>query len=247
MAFVHAKSAKFFINKYDISAYLNNVDMPRDVDGPEVTTFGNNDRKYITGLRNSTMSVSGFFDESSSLAIAALTSLLGKSTSLNVTYAPSGTTQGSVTYSVQAIKTNYTVSGAVDGAAGVTIDLQGNDVLSPGVSLHALTARTSAGNGSAYKQSGGSTSAGATAYLHVTALTIPATGRLPIAVQDSPTCSPGTWAALISFDNITSAGGKHQRKTVTGNVDQYVRSQWTRATTTNGAFSATFTIAFKGV
>lgn len=246
MAFQHGKGTKLFLNQYDLSGFLSNADVPREVDAPEVTTFGNDDRKYIVGLRNSNMSLSGFWSGTSSLAIDALSTLLGKTTALNVTYAPQGVTQGKITYSVQSYKTNYTATSPVDGAAAVTIDLQGHDVVSRGISLHALTAVTSAGNGSAYNL-GSNTSGGARAYLHATAVSLTATGRFPITVQDSATCTAGSWSDLVTFDAITCSTPTHQRKTVTGNVDQYVRSEWDRETTTNSAHSVTFTISFEQI
>lgn len=241
---IHGKATKLLLNQYDISGFLGNVDFPREVDTPDVTTFGNDDRKYIVGLRTMNMSLSGFWSGTSSLAIDALSTLLGKSTAVNVTYAPQGLTQPNITYSIQAYKSSYTASSPVDGAAAVTIDLQGHDAVSRGISLHALTARTSSGVGSAYNL-GANTSGGAIGYLHATAVTLTATGRFTPTVQDSATCSAGSWTDLVTFDAITSSNPTHQRKAVTGNVDQYVRTEWDRETTTNSLHSVTFTITFE--
>jgi hypothetical protein len=244
---VHGKGTKFFVNQYDLSGFLNSADIPRDVDTPEVTTFGNNDRKYITGLRNSTLSVSGFWSGTSSLAVDALSTLLGKTTGLNITYAPQGLgSTGKITYSVQAIKTNYTATSPVDGAAAVSIDFQGNDVVSRGIALTTLTARTSDGNAGPYNLTA-NTSAGARAYLHATAVSLASTERIAITVQDSATCSAGSWTDLVTFDAITCSSPTHQRKTVTGNVDQYVRAEWARASTEYTFSSVTFTIAFEQI
>ena len=125
MAFVHAKASVFKLDNSggtltDISAYCNNVDFPRDVDTPEVTTFGNNDRKYITGLRGATISISGFWDATLDGEIVGDLGL-GE---LTFEYGPAGGTAGLVKYTGECIMTNYKVSGAVDGAVSFTVDLQ---------------------------------------------------------------------------------------------------------------------------
>lgn len=248
MAFKHGKLTKVFLEKYDISGFLNNAELTRDKDNPEVTTFGNDDRKHITGLRGGTMSMSGFWSGTSALAIDALTTLLNKSsgdTALNLTYAPYGAAVGNVAYSVQTLPSNFTITSPVDGAVGVSIDTQSHDVLSRGACLHQLTARTSDGNGTAHNL-GANTSEGARAYLHVTSITLAATDSIAVTVQDSATCSAGSWSDLITFTNITCDAMTHrsQRQTTsTGNIDQYVRAEWDH--TGGGASSITFTINFE--
>jgi hypothetical protein len=80
--------------------------------------------------------------------------------------------------------------------------------------------------------------------MHVTAITLAATESIAITVQDSVTSSAGSWSDLVTFDTITSANATHQRKTVTGNVDQYVRAEWDH---TGASDSITFTINFEQI
>jgi hypothetical protein len=61
MAFDHGKGAAFKLDNSggtltDISAYVNNVDFSWEADAAETTVFSNNDRTYIVGLRNATLS-----------------------------------------------------------------------------------------------------------------------------------------------------------------------------------------------
>lgn len=69
MAFVHGKSAQFKLDNgastpvlTDISAYISDISFPRGLDTPETTTFGQSAKTYITGLADSTISISGKFD-----------------------------------------------------------------------------------------------------------------------------------------------------------------------------------------
>jgi len=244
MAFEHGRDTKILINKYDLSGYFNDATISWDVDNPEVTTFGSDDREYIGGLRGGTFSFSGFFSASSSLAEdPVLSSLVGNNTAMLVTYAPQGLMVNEVIYSAQSFINSYAPSSPVDGPAAISLDAQAHQKISRGISLSNLTARTSDSNATIVKQAA-NTSAGGVGFLHLTAVSMPATGSLVVAIQNSPTCSPGTWADLIAFTSITSStSGASQRSTVTGNVDQYVRAEWDFTAVTTG--SATFAVTFE--
>jgi hypothetical protein len=131
LAFQHGKESVFKIDNSggtltDISAYCNNVDFPRDVDVPEVTTFGNNDRKYITGLRGATISVTGFWD-------ATLDGVLGQvvgTGELTFEYGPQGSDGSDIKYTGECILTNYTQTSPVDGPAAFSADFQITDAVS---------------------------------------------------------------------------------------------------------------------
>lgn len=245
MAFNHGKSAKVLVGQYDQSAFFNNADLSWEVDTPESTVFGNDDRTYIAGLRNSTLSFSGFWSMTSSNAPDAVApGQFGATAASVISYGPAGLAQGSVVYAGQARYTNYSIANPVDGIVGITLDCQITDLLSRCYSLHNLTAVTSDGNGSAYNL-GANTSSGGIAYLHVTDITLPATGSVVIAVQDSATSTPGSWSDLIAFTAITCSTATSERKTVTANIDQYVRSEWAFTAVTTG--SVTFHVNFQAL
>lgn len=245
MSKVHGKETKVLANEFDLSSYLNNTDMTWDVDTPESTVYGSDDRTYVTGLRSGSMSFSGFWDASSSLAIdEVIPPDMGATAAVLVSYGPDGLTHGDIVYSVQSRHTNYSIGSPVDGIATVTLDVQGTDRLSRGVSLHDLTAVVSSAGHTAYNL-GANTSGGGIAYLHVTAITLASTESLVVAVQDSATSTAGSWTDLIAFTAITCSEPTAERKTVTGNVDQYVRSEWEFLTSSDNANTATFTVAFQ--
>lgn len=125
MAFEHGKSTVFKIDNSggtltDISAYCNNVDFPREVDAPETTTFGNDDRTYIVGLRTATLSVSGFWDATVDGILAGIVG----SGIVSFQYGPQGSTAGEVQYEGECILTSYGQGSPVDGVATFTADFQ---------------------------------------------------------------------------------------------------------------------------
>lgn len=124
MAFVHAKGTVFKIDDdgdslTDISSYVNNVDVSWEIDTPETTTFGKDDRTYIAGLKNATISISGFWDSTLDGVIAGQP---GLSTLLDFEYGPQGST--GVKYSGDCILTSYNPGSPVDGVATFSADYQ---------------------------------------------------------------------------------------------------------------------------
>lgn len=123
MSFEHGKSTVVKIDNSggtltDISAYCNNVDFSRDIDTPEVTTFGDDDREYIIGLRGATMSLSGFWD-------ATLDGVIGQvvgTGELTFEYGPQGSDSGDVRYTGECILQSYSPSSPVDGPASWSAD-----------------------------------------------------------------------------------------------------------------------------
>lgn len=128
MAFVHGKSAVFKLDDSggtlrDLSSYLNDVSMPRDIETAETTTFGvsGSAKTYITGLTDATISISGLFD---STADGYLAGVVGNTATLSFEYGPEGSTGGNVKYSGECIMTSYEVSASVGDAVQASADFQ---------------------------------------------------------------------------------------------------------------------------
>ena len=98
-----------------ISGRSNSAEMSFTAEAVDVTTFGAGYREYVAdGLRDWELSIDGMWDGAASQIDEILYGVLGACTSL--CYGPSGSTTGMVQYSGCAICTEYTVSGAVEGA-----------------------------------------------------------------------------------------------------------------------------------
>jgi hypothetical protein len=128
MAFVHGKSAVFKLDDSggtlrDLSAYLNDVGFPRNIDTAETTTFGvsGSSKTYIVGLNDASISINGLFDAT---ADGYLAGVLGQSATLSFEYGPAGSTAGNVKYTGECIMTSYEVSAAVGDAVQATAQFQ---------------------------------------------------------------------------------------------------------------------------
>lgn len=126
MAFVHGKSAVFKLDDSggtlrDISAYLEEVSMPRSIETAETTTFGSSAKSYITGLTDATISLTGKFD---SVSDGYLAGVIGQSATLSFEYGPAGSTGGLIKYTGECIMTSYEVGATVGDAVTASVELQ---------------------------------------------------------------------------------------------------------------------------
>lgn len=128
MAFVHGKSAAFKLDDSggtlrDLSAYLDDLSFPRDIETAETTTFGvaGSAKTYITGLSDATISISGKFDAT---ADGYLAGVIGQAATLSFEYGPAGTTPGNVKYTGECIMTSYEVSASVGDVVTASADFQ---------------------------------------------------------------------------------------------------------------------------
>jgi hypothetical protein len=128
MAFVHGKSAVFKLDDSggtlrDLSAYLDDIGFPRDIETAETTTFGvaGSAKTYIVGLSDATISISGKFDAT---ADGYLAGVVGNSATLSFEYGPAGSTGGNVKYTGECIMTSYEVSASVGDVVTASADFQ---------------------------------------------------------------------------------------------------------------------------
>ena len=131
MAFVHGKDSVFKLDNSggsltDISAYVNNVDFPETADVAETTVLGKDNKTYIVGLKDATISLSGLWD---STADAIFGAVLGQSATLSFEYSPEGTGSGAVKYTGETILTNYAISSPVGDVVAYSADLQVSDAV----------------------------------------------------------------------------------------------------------------------
>lgn len=131
MAFKHGKNTIIQLDNAagslaNLSAYCDEVGFPRETEAAETTTFGSQDKTYIVGLSDATISLSGKFDPTmdahAEQARAALAS--GSITSLSYEYSPTGSASGMPKYAGEALITSYEVSSPVGDVVTFSLELQ---------------------------------------------------------------------------------------------------------------------------
>jgi len=128
MAFRHGKNASFKVDNSggtltDISVYLDNISLPRSIETAETTTFGvaGGAKTYVTGLNDSTVSISGKFDATLD---AHLVGIFAQEATVSFEYGPAGTTSGYVKFTGEAIMTKYDLGSPVGDVVTFSADFQ---------------------------------------------------------------------------------------------------------------------------
>jgi len=129
--FKHGKNAFFALDGtaaslVNISDTLNEISMPREIETAETTAFGNNDKTYITGLGDATVSLSGMFDATVDTMIAGNIANLksGSVSSLTFEYGPAGSASPQPKFTGEALVTSYEVSSPVGDVVTFSLELQ---------------------------------------------------------------------------------------------------------------------------
>lgn len=236
MAFMHGKNTGVLVDGANLTPYFNEASASVDVETAETTTFGNNDKTYIIGLADGTMSVSGMFDGDTGAVDETIEAALGAEAPGYTTIAPEGLTLGKASYSCQARKTSYEISSPVGDVVATSLSIQADGGIDRGLLLAAASAVTSSGTGTA-QDNGASSANGGVGYLHVTTNT--RNGSTTFKVQHS--ADNITFADLITFTAVSSSTTGSEKIAVTGTVNQYVRASHAPGGSTG---SVTYSMAF---
>jgi len=124
--FVHGKNAQLELEGTNLSNTLNEISMPREIETAETTAFGDQDKTYITGLSDATVSLSGMFDATTDSAIATIITNLksGSIASASFTYGPSGSASSNPKFTGEALVTSYEISSPVADVITYSLELQ---------------------------------------------------------------------------------------------------------------------------
>lgn len=135
MAFVHGKNSAFSIDDSGgteriLSTYVDSVSGPIARALSEVSAFGDGGVKNIPGLQNSTFSVSGHWDPTTTTGPhAVLSGLMTATATSTFKFGPAGTTASNPRLTGESWCTNYTVTSAVTDKVSFSAEFQVDGVV----------------------------------------------------------------------------------------------------------------------
>ena len=228
MAFVHGSNSVVYVNSSDFSSYFNNVDVNRTADVSETTTFGKDDKTYVAGEKDGTVSLTGLWDATEDATIQPLAKN-GTDFDLFVGYNGQGS---QCAFGIGNI-TNYAVSSPVGEAVATSLDVQSDDGFWNG-KVYVNGSDTSTGDMGTPVDNTSSTSNGMGAIVICTAVS----GTSPtfdIKVQHS--ADNVTYADLITFTQVTGATSEVKNVSSGTTINRYLRVY----NTVGGSSTPTFT------
>lgn len=239
---------RVLVASLDLSNLFANHEVEASVATHDVTTYRTStggvskDRRYVPGLRTSSVKLEGFTDASTDATDFDIS--LGSTSKIAWTLGPEADTLGQVAVLITADTVKYDRSAPADGVIESKLELTPSQ-RRQGVWLHALAAETSTGADTGVtipRSTAGAVATstrGGVAHLHVTAISTASTTSATIKVQHSS--DGASWADLITFTASTAIGV--QRSTVAGSVKERVRGIRS-ALTGSGSKSITYALAF---
>lgn len=235
MAFSPGHKSRLLAGDYHYSTVTTDWSTGHTVEMLDTTVLTSGGvRTFIPGQDTSTFSVSGLLDTDGA-ANGHLDQMNDwKAASPEpVTVAPRGLTVGSECVMANALEASFTTSAAIADRVLFALECQTDGYTDFGVILHDLEAETADGNETSVDNAASSAGGGA-GQLHVTAFS--GLTSMQVAIQHST--DDAVWADLIAFTASTAA--EHQRSTVSGTVNRYLRAEWDAT----GTGSCTFAVAF---
>ncbi len=216
MAFIHGKDTEVFFNNNDFGQYFNSIDFTRTADVSETTAFGNSAKSYVTGDKDGTVSMSGFFDATSD---AILQPFLGSATNTDLLIGLNGTTDGKSVLFGSGIVTNYGQSSPVGDVVATSVDMQADDGFFNGLVVDKATITTT-GNSTALDNATSSTNGGG-AFAIATAVSGTSTPTATIKIQHS--ADDTTYVDLVTFTNFTAVGSQMETIASGTTINRYLR------------------------
>lgn len=237
MAAGHGKDTAVHVNGRNMSTYLQGANVELSAQVEDATVMSSAAEKLHGGLYSGGLSAKGLFDGATAAADQIFNAaLISSSQSLIVAWIIGETAVGAIGYAMRARATQYKNTSPVSGLVACALSARADEGVERVKTLHPLAAETIATNGTTLDDTA-STTAGAAAYLTVTAFT---GTSITVKVQDS--ADGTTWADVTSMAfTAASAAGTSERvaTSATATIRRYVRVTWTGTFT-----SATFSVAF---
>lgn len=229
MTFRHGKLTEVLLADFVASPYLNSAETSQTVETAETSAFGTQDKTYIPGQNDGSMSLSGLFDGSEKAIDQLFSELTADEQAYPVTLLYDGGVKvGRSARAATVRQTSYDISSPVGDVVSLSVELQCDK------GIHNALCLTDKGGVNANVEypgadwgPGSATSRGGTGYVHVTS-----NGRntaTQVIIQHSADNS--VWVDLAT-QPVSAGQVDHFVVPVAGAIDRYVRAQLTLTTGT---------------
>ena len=118
MAFISGKDSFFSVDGTDISSYVNQLSLSRDVNTLETTSFGSDQATFVVGIEGLSISGSATFDATADGVFAGLFD--GSSVAFD--YRPDNTSS-QPKYTGNAFVTNYSIDSSAGDLVSISFSL----------------------------------------------------------------------------------------------------------------------------
>lgn len=209
---IHGKNGRMYASGYDLSCYLNSVGLDKSIDTAETSVFCDDSKRYISGLKDATLSAEGVYDEDKDTIDNTLNEL---KQNVNIySYFPASDAQENEGYAFLAHKTATNFAVSITDAVNFSLAGQTTDGVDRITSITPKIEFTANGSTDSIDLGTGGTD-GALLYLHTLGVSDDATVKVEQSVDDA------TWTTLHNYGTISAIGANRTSKT--GVINRYIR------------------------
>ena len=223
MAKFSSKDSVVLIDGFNVLGVTTELTHSVEAVTEESTAFGDDWEAHMyVGMKRAEITQNGFYDDASASVNDALNEQQGEDRIYCIGY--EGNTIGEAFTGFKgALQTNFERIASRGALHRANASYTGNGEVEEGLILHALTAQTDATGDtkSTPVQHGSQTTAGGTAYLQVSDITLGGYASVTIRVLER---NGDSWGTLETFTNVTSRTA--ERIEIAGTVEQDLAVEW---------------------
>lgn len=243
MSFLIGYQTKALANEKVISSKISGWGATHQRAVSEVTvcgqTAGQGAANFVPGLMSGSLSLRGPQDNDPTAGLhKEIADAIGVDDSLYLTILPDTDAVGMPAIFGVGDPTDWAIDASVQDAVGFTLSCASDTSTEMGYVLHAISAETADGNGTAVDRGASPltpTTHGLVAIMHVTAYA----GLTSAAIKIQHSTDNSSWADLVSFTSVTAIGAQRVAVADGTTVNRYLRA----VTDVTGTGSVTFLVA----
>lgn len=223
--FRHGLGTRILANQYNLGGILNDASAEASVDTADTTVFGNQDKTYLAGLIDNTVSYKGFYDGAYSTAAMprsrvqeVIQTALGSTSDVVNTYGPEGDTIGRRALLFNGLPSGLNFASPVSDAVKVEATQAMKSKMARGEWLKDFSTALVAATTYTTVNHGSTTAYGGAVHAHVVSWAT--TGAWVWRVRHS---SNGSAFTDLTTARTLNAATQYQRVEVTGTVKRHLK------------------------
>jgi hypothetical protein len=229
---IHGKATGILLGGYDLTSMLNQIATPQSLDTADVTPFGETAKKYIPGMADATVSMSGFFEGDAAATEEMLDVASDTAEAIIVTYGRTFAV-GQECKFASIVRSAFEVSSPVGDVVSITGAAQADGGLKTGRTLMARQEVTTSPVTGTVVDNITTTTNGALAVLILSDNTLD--DEATVLVQHSDDNS--VWVDLGTFAVAPALTVASEILAISGTINRYVRVVVTLAGSTGSAIT----------
>lgn len=236
MSLLVLTDCNIYADGYDLTGSSNKVDLKYSADIKDDTVFGNTSKSRIAGLKNTELSLEGFWEAGAGKIDTLAESNLGIPGKI-ITLSPDGGDQGDIFFAFKSILNDYQTGAEVGELLPFSYNASGSDFegLIRGTVLE-NAAKTASANGTSRQM--GEVTEGQHLYAVMLILAVSGTNpTLDMIIQSDDNAGFTSATNRITFAQQTAIGAVWATRVAGPITDDYWRASWTIGGTDDPSFT----------